>query len=76
LVRRFEGKKYTYKDRWKENIKVDLKEEWIQLVQNKAEWWALVNIVTDLPFHIHSHRKQTKKKSIDQMSKCQFPKKL
>jgi hypothetical protein len=30
-------------------------EEWVQLVQDKVEWWADVNRVTDLPFHTHKH---------------------
>jgi hypothetical protein len=40
--------------RWEDGIKVDLKEigwgsvEWIQLVQDRGQWWAVVNTVMNL----------------------------
>jgi hypothetical protein len=69
LLRTLEDKKYE--NRWEENIREDLKEEWIQFLQDMVEWWALVNRVIDLPFHTH---KQIK--SPDHLSKCQFLEKL
>jgi hypothetical protein len=40
--------------RWEDNIKLDLREvvidgeNWIQLAQNKVQWWAFVNTVVNL----------------------------
>jgi len=40
--------------RWEDNIKVDLQEvgcegmDWIELVQNRDSWWALVSAVMNL----------------------------
>ena len=42
------------KRRWENNIKIDLREvgcggmDWIELVQDKARLWALVNAVMNL----------------------------
>jgi hypothetical protein len=39
---------------WKDNIKIDLKEtgwngmDWIHLVQDMDQWWALVNMAINL----------------------------
>jgi hypothetical protein len=40
--------------RWEDNIKLGLREiginglNWIQLVQDRVQWWALVNMVMNL----------------------------
>jgi hypothetical protein len=40
--------------RWEDNIKMDIREigidgaNWIQLAQNRAQWWAFVNTVMNL----------------------------
>jgi hypothetical protein len=39
--------------RWEDNIKLDLKNvgidaNWIQLAQNRVQWWVFVNKVTNL----------------------------
>jgi hypothetical protein len=40
--------------RWEDNIKMDLREvgwrgmDWIFLVQDRDNWWALVNVVMNL----------------------------
>jgi hypothetical protein len=40
--------------RWEDNIKLDLKEigidvsNWIQLAQDRVQWWAFVNTVMNL----------------------------
>jgi hypothetical protein len=40
--------------RWKDNIKMDLREtgmdgsNWIQLAQDRVQWWASVNTVMNL----------------------------
>jgi hypothetical protein len=40
--------------RWKDNIKIDLREigidgaNWIQLAQDRVQWWACVNVVMNL----------------------------
>ena len=40
--------------RWEDNIKMDLQEvgfggmDWIELVQDRDRWWALVNAVMNL----------------------------
>jgi hypothetical protein len=40
--------------RWEDNIKMDLREigfgdvDWIHLAQDRAQWWALVNMVMNL----------------------------
>jgi hypothetical protein len=40
--------------RWEDNIKTDLREleidgtSWIQLAQNRFQWWAFVNTVMNL----------------------------
>jgi hypothetical protein len=42
------------RSRWKDNIKMDLREigidgtNWIQLVQDRVQWWAFVNTVMNL----------------------------
>jgi hypothetical protein len=40
--------------RWEDNIKLDLREigiggvNWLQLAQNRIQWWAFMNMVMDL----------------------------
>jgi hypothetical protein len=40
--------------RWEDNIKIDLREtginwvNWIQLAQDRVQWWAFVSMVMDL----------------------------
>jgi hypothetical protein len=42
------------KHRWEDNIKLDLREigidgtNWIQLAQDRVQWWAFVNMVMNL----------------------------
>jgi len=56
LVRKPEGKRPLGKPRrrWEDNIKMDLKElgyvgmDWIELVQDRDRWRALVNTVMNL----------------------------
>jgi hypothetical protein len=56
LVGRSEGKRplRRHRRRWEDNIKLDLKEigidgaNWIQLAQNRVQWWAFVNTVMNL----------------------------
>jgi hypothetical protein len=56
LVGRSEGKRPLGRPRrrWEDNIKMDLKEigingaNWIQLAQDRVQWWALVNTVMNL----------------------------
>jgi hypothetical protein len=56
LVGRPEGKRPLRRPRhkWEDNIKMDLREiringaNWIQLVQDRVQWQACVNIVTNL----------------------------
>jgi hypothetical protein len=37
------------KRRWEDNIKIDLQEVgWLELAQDRARWWALVNAVMNL----------------------------
>jgi hypothetical protein len=56
LVGRFEGKRPLGrpKRRWEDNIKMDLREigidgaNWIQLAQERIQWWACVNTVMNL----------------------------
>jgi hypothetical protein len=58
LVGRPEGKRPLEKPRrrWKDNIKIDLREKgideanWIQLVQDRVQWRACVNTVMNLRF--------------------------
>jgi hypothetical protein len=44
----------THTDRWEDNITMDLKGirwdgmNWIHLAQNTDQWWAFVNMVTNL----------------------------
>jgi len=53
-VRKPEGKRPLVppRHRWEDNIKMDLQElgcgsmDWIQLVQDRDKWWALVNAVS------------------------------
>jgi len=52
LVRKPEGKRP--RRRWEDNIKLDLQEvvcgdlDWIELVQDRNKWWAVVNAVMNL----------------------------
>jgi hypothetical protein len=56
LVRKLEGKKQLGRSRrrWEDNIKMDLKEvgcggtDWIELVQDRDRWRALVKAVMNL----------------------------
>jgi hypothetical protein len=56
LVRKPEGNRplRISRHRWEDNIRMDLMEigwegvDWMQLVQDRDQWWALVNIVMDL----------------------------
>jgi hypothetical protein len=56
LVGRAEGKRPLgrLRRRWEYNIKLDLREagidevNWIQLAQNRVQWWAFVNTVMNL----------------------------
>jgi hypothetical protein len=56
LVRRPEGKRLLgrVRRRWKDNIKMDLREigndgmNWIELAQDRVQWWACVNTVMNL----------------------------
>jgi hypothetical protein len=42
------------RNRWEDNIRMDLREigqdnvDWMQLAQNRDQWWVLVNTVTNL----------------------------
>jgi len=56
LVGKPEGKRPLGRprSRWEDNIKMDLQEvgcgdmDWIELVQDRVRWWALVNAVMNL----------------------------
>jgi len=56
LVGKHEGKRPMGRPRrrWEDNIKMDLQEvgcggmDWIELVQDRDRWWALVNAVMNL----------------------------
>jgi hypothetical protein len=56
LVGRPEGKRPLGRPRhrWEDNIKMDLEEigidgaNWIQLAQDRVQWWAFVNTVMNL----------------------------
>jgi hypothetical protein len=56
LVGRPEGKRPLGRSRrrWEDNIKMDLREigiegaNWIQLAQDRVQWWAFVNTVVNL----------------------------
>jgi hypothetical protein len=56
LVGRPEGKRLLRgpRHRWEDNIKMDLREigisgaNWIQLAQDRVQWWACVNTVMNL----------------------------
>jgi hypothetical protein len=56
LVGRLAGKipLGRHRRRWEDNIKMDLREigidgeNWIQLAQNRVQWWACVNTVMNL----------------------------
>jgi hypothetical protein len=56
LVGRTEGKRPLGRPRrrWEDNIKMNLREigideaNWIQLVQDRVQWWAYVNTVMNL----------------------------
>jgi hypothetical protein len=43
-----------HRHRWEDNIKLDLREigingaNWIQLAQDRVQWWAFVNMVMNL----------------------------
>jgi len=52
LVGKPEGKRplMRHRRRWEDNIKMDLREvggggDWMELAQDRARWWALVNTV-------------------------------
>jgi hypothetical protein len=55
LVGRSEGNRPRERPRrrWEDNIKLDLRERgidevnWIQLAQDRVQWWAFVNTVTN-----------------------------
>jgi len=57
LVGKPEGKRPLRRPRhrWEDNIKMDLQEvgfgvmDWIELVQDRDRWRALVNVVMNLP---------------------------
>jgi hypothetical protein len=40
--------------RWKDNVKMDLRErridgaKWIQLAQDRVQWWAILSMVMNL----------------------------
>jgi hypothetical protein len=56
LVGKPEGKRPLGRPRhrWEDNIKMDLREigvsgaNWIQLAQDRMQWWAFMNIVMNL----------------------------
>jgi hypothetical protein len=56
LVGKPEGKRPLRRPRcrWEDNIKVDLQEvgcggmDWIELAQDRARWWALLNVVINI----------------------------
>ena len=58
LVGKPEGKRPlgSPRRRWEDNIKMDLQKvgcggmDWIDLVQDRDRWWALVNVVMNLLF--------------------------
>jgi hypothetical protein len=58
LVGRPEGKRPLGRPRrkWEDNIKMDLREigidgaNWIQLAQDRVQWWAFVSMVMNLRF--------------------------
>jgi hypothetical protein len=57
LVGKPEGKRPLGRPRcrWEDNIQMDLQEaggecgEWMELAQDSDRWWALVNMVRNLP---------------------------
>jgi hypothetical protein len=62
LVGRPEGKRPLGRPRhrWKDIIKLDLRGigingvNWIQLAQNRVQWWAFMNMVMNLQVHKES----------------------
>jgi hypothetical protein len=54
VLRRIFGPLGRPRHRWEDNIKVDLREieidgvNWIQLAQDRVQWWAFVNTVINL----------------------------
>jgi hypothetical protein len=56
VVGRPEGKRPLVRPRhrWEDNIKMDLRDigidgvNWIQLAQDRVQWWAFVNMVINL----------------------------
>jgi hypothetical protein len=56
-VARPEGKRPLGRprSRWEDNIKMDLREtgidgaKWIQMAQDRVQWWAFVNAVMNIP---------------------------
>jgi hypothetical protein len=62
LVGRHEGKRPLRRPRhrWENDIKMDLREigidgaNWIQLAQDRVQWWAFVNMVMNLRFPLKS----------------------
>jgi hypothetical protein len=50
LVVRPEGKRPLGRPscRWEDNIKMDLRANWIWLAQDRVQWWAFLNMVMNL----------------------------
>jgi predicted small integral membrane protein len=61
LMGKSEGKTplKRFKHRWEDNIKMDLRQigwcvvDWINLAQDRNQWWALVNTVINLRDSLH-----------------------
>ena len=50
LVGKPEGKRPLGRPRrrWEDNIKMDFREDWMELAQDRDRWWALVGTVMNL----------------------------